>query len=201
MATQTLHPAQQKLLDLLAKHVDEPLTIRELQESIDASSTSVVVHHMIQLEKKGYLKKNPNDPRDYTVLDGPEKQVAYLNMYGLAQCGPSGSFLDGTPVDKIPISTRLLTFPSSEGFLVKAKGDSMTPKINEGDVVIAQKSTIAVNGNMVVCVNSGEALIKKIQKEGNNIILSSLNPQYDPFMAAKDFRIEGIVKGVVSNLV
>lgn len=199
MATQTLHPAQQKLLDLLAKHVDEPLTIRELQESIDASSTSVVVHHIVQLERKGYLKRDPNNPRDYIVLDGPEKQVAYLNMYGLAQCGPKGSVLDGTPVDKIPISTRLLTFPSSEGFLIKAKGDSMIPKINEGDVVIAQKSVSADNGNMVVCVNNGEALIKRIQKERNNIILSSLNPRYDPFIAAKDFRIEGIVKGVVSN--
>lgn len=199
MATQTLHPAQQKLLDLLAKHIDEPLTIRELQESIDASSTSVVAHHIVQLERKGYLKRDPNNPRDYTVLDGPEKQVAYLNMYGLAQCGPKGSILDGTPVDKIPISTRLLTFPSAEGFLVKAKGDSMIPKINEGDVVIAQKSANADNGNMVVCVNNGEALIKRIQKERNNIILSSLNPRYDPFIAAKDFRIEGIVKGVVSN--
>lgn len=202
MTTQILHPAQQKLLDLLSKHIDEPLTIRELQESIDASSTSVVAHHMAQLEKKGYLKKNPNDSRDYTVLDGPEKQVAYLNMFGLAQCGPKGSILDGTPLDKIPISTRLLPFSSSEGFLVKAKGDSMMPKINEGDIVIAKKSRVADNGSVVVCVNKGEALIKKYQKEkSGEIILTSYNSRLEPFLASKDFRIEGIVKGVVSSLV
>ena len=201
MATQTLHPVQKRLFDLLSQHIDEPLTVRELQEEIDASSTSVVAHHISQLERKGYLKRNPNDPRDYILLDGPEKQVAYLNMYGLAQCGPKGSILDGAPVDKIPISTRLLTFPSSEGFLVKARGDSMVPRINEGDIVIAQKLSDADNGSIVVCVNQGEALIKKIRKEKNGIILTSLNTAYEPFLAAKDFRIEGVVRGVVSNLV
>lgn len=201
MATQTLHPAQAKLLDLLAKHIDEPLTIRELQDNIDASSTSVVAHHLSQLEKKGYLKRNPNDSRDYTVLDGPEKQVAYLNMYGLAQCGPKGSILDGSPIDKVAIPTKFLTFPSDEGFLVKAKGDSMVPKIHEGDVVIIQKASDADSGSLVVCVNNGEALIKKVQKEKNGVILTSLNVSYEPFLAARDFRIEGVVKGVMSYAV
>lgn len=198
MAVQTLHPAQEKLLTLLSQHIDEPLTIRELQEEIDASSTSVVAHHISQLERKGYLKRNPNDPRDYIVLDGPEKQVAYLSMYGLAHCGPHGSILDGTPIDRIAVPTRFMTFPSVEGFLVKARGDSMVPRISDGDIVIAQKLSDADNGSIVVCVNQGEALIKKIRKEKNGIILTSLNTVYEPFLAAKDFRIEGVVKGIMS---
>jgi len=201
MTIQKIHPLQKRLLDILANNIDDPLTIRELQEEINASSTSVVAYHLAQLERKGHLKRNPNDPRDYIVMNGPEKQVAYLNMYGLAQCGLKGSVLDGAPVDRIPISTRLLTFPSSEGFLVKANGDSMTPKINEGDIVIAQKSRSADNGNIVVCVNAGEALIKKFRKEKGGVILTSLNTTYESFLATDDFRIEGIVRGIVSNLV
>jgi len=199
MNRDTIHPTQKKLLSLLIKNIDEPLTVREMRDILDISSTSVVAHHLTQLEKKGYLKKNPYNPRDYQVLKGPEKQIIYLNLYGLTHCGPSGSVLDGNPIDRIPIPTKLLTFSSSEAFMIKAKGDSMQPKINNGDLIIARKAPDADNGSIVVCVNNGEALIKKIQKENEGtILLISLNSIYPPFLAAKDFKIEGEVKGVIS---
>ena len=201
MSEKRLHPAQEKLIELLSKNVEEPLTVRELQEAIGASSTSVVVHHMAQLEKKGYLKKNPNDSRDYQVLKSPDKEIAYLNLYGLATCGPEGSVLDGAPIDRVPISTKFLSFASSKAFLVKAKGDSMLPKINAGDFVIVEKTNKAENGSMVVCVNDEKVLIKKIKQQSkkDRVILVSLNSEFEPFLAAEDFRVEGVVRGVISN--
>lgn len=199
-----LHPIQEKLLKLLKENEFEPLTIRELQEELGVSSTSIIQHHIFQLEKKGYLRRNPSNPRDYQVLaDTPERTVTYLNLYGLAQCGPNGSLLDGDPIDRVPIATRLLGFSSAEAFLVKARGKSMLPKIHEGDLVITKKSTVADNGNIVVCVNNGESLIKKLQiinfpsgQKAYNLI--SLNQDFQPFPASEDFRVEGIVRGVLS---
>lgn len=193
-----LHSAQAKLIQLLKDNITDPLTIRELQDRLNISSPSVVHHHMQQLEKKGYLRRNPTNPKDYQILaDSPEKAITYVNLYGLAQCGPKGSILDGNPVDRIPIASKILGFNSSEAFMVKAKGNSMTPKINDGDLVIAKKAHNADNGAIVVCVNKGESLIKKIQK-GKETILVSLNPDFEPFVAAKDFRVEGIVRGIYS---
>jgi repressor LexA len=195
-----LHPTQEKLLELLATHVNDPLTYRELQEVLDISSTSVVAYHLKQLEKKGYLKRNPANPRDYHVLiDEPEKPVVYLNLYGLAYCGPEGNILDGNPVDCIPIPTRLLPFPSYDAFLVEAKGNSMAPKIKEGDIVIAKRTDVVDSGKIVVCVNDGEALIKKFQRGKQKVILVSTNSDYPPFLAADDFRIVGEVTGVFSQ--
>lgn len=194
-----IHPLQQKLLKLLEKNIDDPLTIRQMQDELSASSTSVVAHHLTQLEKKGYLKKNPYNSKDYQLLQTPERGITYLNLYGLAQCGPKGSVLDGDPIDRIAISTKLLAFPSDLAFMIKAKGDSMEPKINDGDFVITKKSNVALDGEIVVCVNDGEALVKKIKKSDKNYILISLNQEYQPFIASKNFRIEGIVKGVISN--
>lgn len=206
MKNKNLHPLQGKLLNLLAKNTDDPLTIREMKETLGVSSTSVIAHHLFQLEKKGYLKKNPYNPRDYQILKGfPEKQIAYLNLYGLAHCGPSGSVLDGDPIERIPVPTRFLTFPSTNGFMVKAKGDSMMPKINDGDLIIAEKTKSVGNGKLAVCVNNGEALIKTIQKEKadgtEKVILISLNPAYVPFLASEDFKIEGEVRGVITKRV
>lgn len=200
-----LHPIQQRLLEILKRNDLEPITIRKIQEDLQVSSTSVVQHHIFQLEKKGYIRRNPSNPRDYQVLaDNPDRQVTFLNLYGLAQCGPNGSLLDGDPVERVPISTRILGFNSSEAFLVKARGKSMAPKINDGDLVIAKKSSEAENGNIIICVNKGEALIKKIQKmtfsTGQRAInLISLNQDYSPFPAdEEDFHIEGVVRGVLS---
>ena len=53
MKKNELHPVQQKLLSLLIKNSDEPLTVREMQGALSVSSTSVVAHHLTQLEKKG----------------------------------------------------------------------------------------------------------------------------------------------------
>jgi repressor LexA len=196
-----LHIIQKKLLEMLAKNIENPLTIREIQDRLDISSTSVVAHHLTQLEKKGYLKKNPYNPKDYQILKTPDEQITYANLYGLATCGPSGSILDGDPIDRIPISSRILSFPAKDAFMIKAKGDSMEPKISNGDLVIVKKSNNAESGDIVVCVNDDKAMIKKIEKQNkNSIILISLNSdKYKPFIASENFRIEGVVKGVITN--
>jgi len=192
-----LHPIQQGLIKILRKNITDPLTIRELQEELKISSPSVVHHHIQQLEKKGYLRRNPNNSKDYQILaDSPDKKITYINLYGLAQCGPKGSILDGSPIDRIPIATKILGFSSSEAFMVKARGNSMSPRINDSDLVIAIKAKKAENGSIVVCINNGEVLIKKKTEKGKDIILSSINTEFEPFVADKDFRIEGIVRGV-----
>jgi len=196
-----LHPKQEKLLNLLKNNIEEPLTIRELQNKIGASSPSIVHHHVKQLESKGYLRRNPCNPQDYQILaDEPDKKIAFLNLYGMAQCGPNGSMLDGNPIDRIPISTKILGFSSADAFLVRAKGDSMEPKIKNGDLVIVNKNNKPADGNIVVCVNNKEVLIKKIQQMDNdNIFLTSLNQNYKAILADKsNFKVEGIVKGILS---
>ncbi|HRW58239.1 MAG TPA: S24 family peptidase [Chlamydiales bacterium] len=199
MNQKPLTKIQEQLLELLKKS-DRLLTIREMQSSLDVSSTSVIVRHISNLEKKGYLKRNPHNPRDFQILsDGSEKEIAWLNLYGLARCGRNGMFLDGEVVDRIPIAAKLLSFPSFEGFLVKAQGDSMAPRINEGDFVIGRISESIESGKVVICQNNGEVLIKKIQIDKDSIILFSLNTSYPPFIASDDFRVIGEVKGIISR--
>jgi repressor LexA len=202
MTRKSLHPVQAQLLELLRKHHEEPMTIRELQEAVNASSTSVVVHHLQQLERKGFIKRNPYNPRDYQILeDGPEPAVALVNVYGLASCGPGGSILDGNPVDRIPIGARLLSFPASQAFMVRAKGRSMEPTIHEGDLVIVRRVTECRDGGIYVCVNNEESMIKRLRKNGQNLILESVNREFPPFVAADDFRVEGEVRTIISGKV
>lgn len=195
-----LHQTQQDLLDLLRLTQDNPLSIREIQEHLKISSPSVVHHHITQLEKKGFLRRNPANPADYQILADKERKIAYINLYGMAKCGPGGTILSGDPIDRIPIPTALLSFASADAFLVKAKGNSMMPRINEGDLVIAKRAHELVNNVTAVCVNDGEVLIKKIHLKGDSIMLISLNPQVLPIITSSEkLRIEGVVRGVLSK--
>lgn len=195
-----LHPKQQEILDLLKKNIDEPLTLRGIQKILSISSSSLVHHHLVQLEKRGYLKRNPANPQDYQILsDSPEKNLTFLNLYGLAKCGPDGSILTGNPLEKIPVSTRILNIPSQNAFLVKASGDSMKPRIRDGDLVLVERTNNTCNsGDIIVCVNNEIALIKKYTEENGQRFLISLNPDYQPIIPTDDFRVEGKVKGLIS---
>lgn len=67
-----------------------------------------------------------------------------------------------------------------EFFALQIKGDSMEPKISEGDVVIVRKQSDVDSGNIaIVLVNGEEATIKKIQKFDGGINLIPSNPSYD----------------------
>ena len=201
MAHGKLTSIQEKLLKLLRTNSDEPLSYRDLAEQLAVVSTNTVFYHLQRLERLGHLKRDPANPKNYQVLGSPESGMALLNLYGLARCGPNGALLDGNPVDRISVSSRLIQFRAAEAFLVRAKGDSMEPRIHEDDIVLARKQTTANDGEVVVCVNNGEALIKKIARRRGAPLLVSLNPQYDPIVAADDFRVEGIVKSIVCSAI
>lgn len=67
-----------------------------------------------------------------------------------------------------------------EFFGLQIKGDSMEPKISEGDVVIVRKQSTIENGEIaIVLVNGDEATIKKVQKFDGGINLVPSNPAYN----------------------
>lgn len=66
-------------------------------------------------------------------------------------------------------------------FALQIKGDSMEPKISDGDVVIVRKQSDADNGDTaVVLVNGEDATVKKIKKGPDGIMLIPTNPSFEP---------------------
>lgn len=64
---------------------------------------------------------------------------------------------------------------------LKIKGDSMEPRMVNGDVVIVRLQPDACDGETaIVMVNGDEATCKKIKKTPEGIMLISTNPAYEP---------------------
>jgi repressor LexA len=196
-----LHPNQRKLLDLLKKHQDNPLTMEELAERMDISSKSVIHYHITQLEKKGYITRGAANPQQYFIKEEEDQNVVYLPLYGMAKCGPAGTILDGSPSRVVPVDPSMVKFPACKGFMVEAKGDSMTDLIHPKDWLIVEKSNTPKTRDVVVCSNNGETLVKRFLPDGNgNVLLVSDNASYAPIVADKDsLKIDGIVRSVLKR--
>lgn len=71
--------------------------------------------------------------------------------------------------------------PNYEYFGLKIKGDSMMPRMQNGDVVIVQKQSDVESGDIaIVCINGAEATCKQLKKHANGITLISYNTAYEP---------------------
>lgn len=73
-------------------------------------------------------------------------------------------------------------YPGMELAAVKVRGDSMEPRIMEGDIVIFRPQNYANNGDTVIVrINGNEYTLKKFKKLDNGIMLIPNNqPKYEP---------------------
>lgn len=66
-------------------------------------------------------------------------------------------------------------------FALQIKGDSMEPKISNGDVVIVRQQDDAETGDTVIAlVNGDDAVCKRLRKYKEGLELISTNPSYAP---------------------
>lgn len=196
------HPTQEQILELL-KDTSASYTIRDLQDILDISSPSVVHHHIQQLERKGLLFRNPDNPRDYQVRDPEFNRELWIGVYGLAQCGVQGKMVDGNAIERLPLSRELLPFSEKDALLVIASGDSMEPRIHEGDYVLVEKKQEFRDKDIILCSVNEETMIKQfVQRVSGDDIhneLHSLNQKYSP-IALNDqlFLPVGRVRGILN---
>lgn len=97
-----------------------------------------------------------------------------------------GSVAAGTPIfaeenyiGSEEISQELAA--TGEFFGLRIKGDSMSPRISEGDTVIVRQQDDAESGDIViVLINGDSATCKRLMKYQEGISLISFNPAYEP---------------------
>jgi DNA polymerase V len=128
------------------------------------------------------------------------KEVSYLYS-GSVSCGfpsPADEYLDG-PLD---LNDLLVKKPAAT-FFVRAKGDSMIDEgIFEGDILIIDRSIQPRSGQVVLAVINGEFTLKRLIKNGSQIILQPENPKYTPIQitAEMDFQVWGVAIHCIHKL-
>ncbi len=174
-----------------------PPSVREVGEHFNIYPRAAF-DHLKALERKGYLKRRSSMSRGLEILVFQE----YESRGSTPRAGPEGEHLkkEGKPLSReIPILGRVAagkptlavehvegTIPlpaewvkGKEIFLLKVKGDSMSPYILPDDYVIVRSQPSAENGDVVVTLMGEEATVKRFFKKGRRIELKPDNEHWE----------------------
>jgi len=103
---------------------------------------------------------------------------------------------------RIDLNSFLVKHPAAT-FFIKVKGDSMiNAGINEGDMLVVDRSLDAKNNSIVIAFLDGEFTLKRISKIKGEYFLIPENKKYKPIKIDKnkDFEVWGTVIYVIKNL-
>lgn len=89
-----------------------------------------------------------------------------------------------------------------EHFCLCAKGDSMIgARIHEGDLLLIRKQPVVENGEIAAVLINDEAVLKRVYRSNDHIVLQSENPNYPPIIASfSEVRIIGKLKKIIINV-
>ncbi|OKI37989.1 repressor LexA [Saccharothrix carnea] len=201
---------QRKVLDVIRDWLDRfgyPPSVREIGEAVGLTSTSSVAHQLRALERKGYLRRDPNRPRAVGVLpaeivtglDPASKPTpAYVPMLGRIAAG--GPILAEEAIEDVfPLPREIVG--EGDVFLLKVVGDSMVDAaITDGDWVVVRQQPTADNGEVVAAMIDGEATVKTFKrKEDGHVWLMPHNEAYQP-IPGDEASILGKVVAVLRRL-
>lgn len=184
-----------------------PPSMREIGEAVGLTSPSSVAHQLSTLERKGYLRRDPNRPRAIEVtvpgetrgtslarsLPSSGVMVGGVDEPDAGDARPEPSFVPvvgriaaGGPIlaeqaveDVFPLPRQLV----GDGtlFLLKVAGDSMVDAaICDGDWVVVRQQPVADNGEIVAAMIDGEATVKTFKRREGHVWLLPQNPAYEP---------------------
>ena len=192
---------QKEVFNFVRRFIKErgyPPSVREIGEHFDIYPRAVF-DHLKALERKGYLKRRGSVSRGLEILVFQE----YGSHGSYQRAEPDGELSirkgEKLSIREIPIMGRVAagkptlavehvegTIPlpaewvkGKEAFLLKVKGDSMSPYILPDDYVIVRPQPSAENGDVVVTLMGEEATVKRFFKRGKRVELRPDNERWE----------------------
>ena len=218
---------QRRVLETIRDAIERhgyPPSMREIGEAAGLASPSSVAHQLAALQRKGFLRRDPNRPRAMEVVS-PDTALA---ARGLAAPSPLrsvdpdetgsgdqrptpmyvpvvGQIAAGGPMlaeqvveDVFPLPRQIV----GEGtlFLLKVVGESMVDAaICDGDWVVVRQQQVAENGDIVAAMIDGEATVKTFKRRDGHVWLMPHNPAFSP-IDGDDATVLGRVTAVLRSL-
>lgn len=122
----------------------------------------------------------------------PKKHGVLIKVLGRVAAGIPIEAVEDV-IDNEEISETLAK--TGDFFALQIHGDSMEPRMCEGDVVIVRQQDDAESGDIVIAmINGDDATCKRLRKYRDGIELISNNPSYEPMFFSNDEIISKPVK-------
>lgn len=191
----SLNDTQRRIYDFLVERSADgiPPSVREIGTAVGLRSTSSVQANLDALEEKGYITRDPMLKRSIRIV-GQNDNITQVPIVGTVTAG--------APILAVESIEGYFPYTGSVSrdkplFALHVRGESMIEAgILDGDLVIAEKTPYARNGDLVVALVEDEATVKTFYKEDGYYRLQPENPNYMPIIVS-DVSILGKVVAVM----
>ncbi|MHA7276616.1 transcriptional repressor LexA [Arthrobacter sp. HLT1-21] len=199
-------PRQKKILETIQRAIGTngyPPSMREIGDTVGLASLSSVTHQLSQLERMGYLRRDPKRPRAMEILlpltldhdhksapqgSDPSVPSEIGGAVDAAMVPLVGRIAAGGPVladqvieDVMPLPRQLVGH--GDLFMLRVYGDSMIDAaICDGDWVVVRRQQEAQNGDIVAALLDDEATVKTFRQRDGHTWLLPQNTQYEPIL-------------------
>ncbi len=142
-------------------------------------------------------EESPSVPTAANILPLPETYE--IPLIGEIACG--------SPILANENVEQMVSVPSNvtADFCLRCKGDSMIgARIYDGDLVYIRQQDDVDDGQIAAVLIDDEATLKRVYRDGNNLILQAENPTYKPQIYtakdAKNIQIIGLAVAFLSRV-
>lgn len=152
-----------------------------------------------------------NEPKRFKIADlftaSPEHSLSVEQSYSIpifaSVSAGFGAYASSDIIGYMPIVITN-SFDVDDTICIKVTGDSMYPKIEDGDIITVRKQATVDNGQIAVVRIGDECVVKKVELNHDSLKLISINPEYkDRVIAGADLdgvEIVGLVQQVTKKL-
>ena len=134
-------------------------------------------------------------------LKADERTLGLQFFEGRVQAGfPSP--VQGEYADTIDLNRALITNPAAT-FCARVIGNSMVDAgINEGDLLIIDRSITPCDGSIAVCFVDGDFTVKRLSVRDDGIYLIPANASFPELKVEEDssFQVWGVVSHIIKKL-
>ncbi|HSD48606.1 MAG TPA: transcriptional repressor LexA [Actinomycetota bacterium] len=202
--TNGLTTRQLRILEFIARTVRErgyPPTVREIGEAVGLTSSSSVHAQLANLERRGFLHKDPSKPRAM-ALEAPRAEAVPVPLLGRIAAGVP--VLAEQHVEEY-LSVPIGFVDETDHFALRVAGESMVGAgILDGDVVVVRRQDDGEDGDIVAALVAGpaedEATVKRLRRSRGMVTLQPENPAFEPIQLGAQGRILGKVVAVLRKL-
>ena len=190
-----INDMQRKIYDFLVERSTDgvPPSVREICAAVGLKSTSSVQAHLDALEQEGYISRDPMLKRSIRIVGQAEN---------ITQVPIVGTVTAGAPILAVESIEGYFPYTGNVSrdkplFALHVRRESMSEAgILDADLVIAEKTPFARNGEIVVALIEDEATVKTFYKENGYYRLQPENSTYEPIIV-NDVSILGRVVAVM----
>lgn len=176
-----LKPKEQKVYDYIVKAVKEngfAPSVRDIMNDLGYKSTSTVHMYLNRLDMLGYIRKEDGKSRAISLTGDDMPSVCAVPVIGTVTAGQ--------PIlaeENFEGYIGYVGKNSDEMFALRVRGESMIEAgILDGDMIIAEKTCYADNGEIVVALIENEATVKRFFREDGHYRLQPENSSMEPII-------------------